>query len=221
MTGSSRRASIAGVARLERMFTGIVSALGRVVTFERRRGGARIRIRPRARARWFTSGESVSVSGVCVTAVAPGSELVADLSGETLARSTLGKSVSGSPVNLERALRWGDPLSGHFVMGHVDGVARLLSVSPGGNAWNYRFSIPRGLARFVVEKGSVALDGVSLTVAQRRARDFTVAVIPETRRRTTLGGAAPGRHFNFEADVFARYGQRATVRVRRASRRSR
>jgi riboflavin synthase len=202
------------------MFTGIVSSLGRVVTFERRRGGARIRVRPRARGRRFTSGESVSVSGVCVTAVERGSELVADLAGETLARSTLGTSVSGSAVNLERSLRWGDAMSGHFVMGHVDGVARLLSVSPAGNAWNYRFSIPRGLSRFVVEKGSVALDGVSLTVTQRRARDFTVTVIPETRRRTTLGGAAPGRGFNFEADVFARYGKRAATRASRASRRS-
>lgn len=202
------------------MFTGIVSGLGRVVGFERRRGGARIRIRPRAQGRRFTSGESVSVSGVCVTALERGRELVADLSGETLSRSTLGTSLSGSSVNLERSLRWGDPISGHFVMGHVDGVARLLSVSPAGNAWNYRFAIPRGLSRFVVEKGSVALDGVSLTVAQRRARDFTVAVIPETRRRSTLGGAAPGRAFNFEADVFARYGRRAVTRARRTSRRS-
>ena len=202
------------------MFTGIVSGIGRVVAFERRRGGARIRIRLRAQGRQFTSGESVSVSGVCVTALERGRELVADLAGETLSRSTLGTSLPGSAVNVERSLRWGDPISGHFVMGHVDGVARLLSVSPAGNAWSYRFSIPRGLSRFVVEKGSVALDGVSLTVAQRRARDFTVAVIPETRRRSTLGGAAPGRGFNFEADVFARYGRRAVTRARRKSRRS-
>jgi riboflavin synthase len=190
------------------MFTGIVSSLGRVVTFERRRGGARIRVRPRARGRRFTSGESVSVSGVCVTAVERGSELVADLSGETLARSTLGTSVSGSAVNLERSLRWGDAMSGHFVMGHVDGVARLLSVSPAGNAWNYRFSIPRGLSRFVVEKGSVALDGVSLTVARLQEDRFTVALIPHTLEVTTLGTMRPGQRVNFEIDVLAKHVER-------------
>jgi riboflavin synthase len=202
------------------MFTGIVSGPGRVAALERRRGGARVRIRPRGRNRRFEAGESVSVSGVCVTALEGGSDLVADLSPETLSRSNLKDAARGSVVNLERSLRWGDPLSGHFVMGHVDGVSRLLSVTPDGNAWRYRFSIPRGLSRFVVEKGSVALDGVSLTVAGRRERDFTVSVIPETRRRTTLGDAAPGRAFNFEADVFARYGKRAVERARRASRRS-
>jgi riboflavin synthase len=92
-------------------------------------------------------------------------------------------------VNLERALAWGERLSGHFVLGHVDGVTRLLSAVPSKNSWTYRFSIPSGLSRFVFEKGSVALDGVSLTVASRRARDFDVAVIPQTRRVTTLGGA--------------------------------
>jgi riboflavin synthase len=99
-------------------------------------------------------------------------------------------------------------------MGHVDGLSRLLSVSKAGNCWMYRFSIPRGLARLVVEKGSVALDGVSLTVARRGRSEFSVAVVPETRRRTTLGIRRPGDLFNFEADVFARYGRAILRRAR-------
>ncbi|MFN2385126.1 MAG: riboflavin synthase [Thermoanaerobaculia bacterium] len=197
------------------MFTGIVTGLGEVVDLDRGRGGARIRIRPPGRARKFSRGESVAVSGVCLTAVEAGRDLVADLSEETLSRSNLGRARPGSSVNLERSLRWGDPLSGHFVMGHVDGLSRLLSVSKAGNCWMYRFAIPRGLAPLVVEKGSVALDGVSLTVALRGRGDFSVAVVPETRRRTTLGIRRPGDVFNFEADVFARYGRAVLRRARR------
>jgi riboflavin synthase len=177
----------------------------------------RLRVRPPAGYRRFVSGESVCVSGVCLTAVRGGRELVADLSRETLERSTLGGLRRGARVNLERALRWGDALSGHFVMGHVDGIARVLSVEGSGNTRRMTFSIPRGLSRFVAPKGSVGLDGVSLTVAAKppgRGR-FEVAVIPETRRRTTLGRIAEGDAVNFEADVFARYGRGA---VRRAER---
>jgi riboflavin synthase len=153
---------------------------------------------------------------VCLTAVSGGARLVADLSEETLRRSTLGALERGARVNLERALRWGTRLSGHFVLGHVDGISRVSRVTLAGNSWAYRFSIPPGLSRFVVEKGSVALDGISLTVAARRARDFTVAVIPETRRRTTLGSAQAGAAVNFEVDVFARYGPRGWRRALRA-----
>lgn len=197
------------------MFTGIVAGLGDVADLTRRRGGARIRIRPHGRIRKFSRGESVCVSGVCLTALESGRDLLADLSGETLSRSNLRGLASGSSVNVERSLRWGDPLSGHFVMGHVDGLSRLISVSRGGNCWMYRFSIPRGLARLVVEKGSVALDGVSLTVTRRGRGDFSVAVVPETRRRTTLGLRRPGDLFNFEADVFARYGRAILQRASR------
>ena len=121
-------------------------------------------------------------------------------------------------MNLERALRWGDRLSGHFVLGHVDGVSTIRSIHARGRSWTYRFAIPRGLARYVVEKGSVALDGVSLTVSRRGARQFEVAVIPETRRKTTLSRKRPGERVNFEADVFARYGRSCTLsRVRRGA----
>jgi riboflavin synthase len=133
--------------------------------------------------------------------------LVADLSAETLRRSTLGNLRTGATVNLERALIWGDRLSGHFVLGHVDGVSRLLALTKSGQSWVYRFSIPSRLQRFLVEKGSVAVDGISLTVAACRRGSFDVAIIPETRRRTTLAGARVGDRLNLEIDVFARYGR--------------
>ena len=190
------------------MFTGIVTGVGRVVSLEMRSGGALLRVRPPAGYSRLRRGESVCVSGICLTAVRAGRDLVADLSAETLRRSTLGRLAAGGSVNLERALRLGDRLSGHFVLGHVDGVSRLLSVAGSGNSRRYRFSIPRGLSSFVVEKGSVALDGISLTVASRRAKDFDVAVIPQTRLHTTLGSVPPDGLLNFEVDVFARYGRR-------------
>jgi len=200
------------------VFTGIVTATGRVESLSARGDGrgARLVVRPPASWGPLERGESVAVSGVCLTAVQGGARLVADLSEETLRRSTLGALERGARVNLERALRWGSRLSGHFVLGHVDGISRLSRVTVAGNSWTYRFSIPFGLSRFVVEKGSVAIDGISLTVAGRRARDFTVAVIPETRRRTTLGAAPVGRAVNFEVDVFARYGARGWRRAIRS-----
>ena len=201
------------------MFTGIVAGLGTVAGVSPRSGGARLTVRPPAGQRRFVSGESVCVSGVCLTALDGGGSLRADLSGETLRRTTLGALGPGGAVNLERALRWGDRLSGHFVMGHVDAVARLLEVRPDGNSWTLRVAVPPGLSRLIAEKGSVALDGVSLTVASREARSFTVAMIPETRRRTTLGRAGAGSLLNLEADIFARYGRSgAMARVRKALR---
>ncbi len=197
------------------MFTGIVGGVGHVRSLENGRSGARLRVEPPRSERRFQRGESVAISGVCLTALAAGGLFEADLSEETLSRTTLGTLRRGDPVNVERALRWGEPLSGHFVLGHVDGVAPIRAVRAARGSWTFRFGIPRGLARFVVEKGSVALDGVSLTVARRHPREFDVAVIPETRRRTTLGLRGPGERVNFEADVFARYGRpRALARVR-------
>jgi len=202
------------------MFTGIVTHIGRVEAVEDRGGGARVAIAP-FRGATFRAGESVCVSGVCLTAVRNGRRLVADLSSETLRRSTLGTLEPGDRVNLERALRWGDRLSGHFVMGHVDGLSRILSIRQAGNSRQLRFSVPRGLSRLVAEKGSVALDGVSLTVASRSGRSFSVSVIPETSRRTTLGTRRVGEAVNFEADVFARYSRTGALRRVRPPRRKR
>lgn len=196
------------------MFTGIVAGVGRVAGVKKRRGGLRLAIIPPPRFGRLAAGESVAVAGVCLTALDAGTRLVADLSRETVRRSRLGLLVAGDAVNLERALRWGDRLSGHFVMGHVDGIARVKRIARSGNSWTFTFAVPRSLARYVAAKGSVALDGVSLTVAARRAGAFDVAVIPETHRRTTLGRAKPGDPVHFEADVFARYGRAALARVR-------
>lgn len=203
------------------MFTGIVTGVGRVVSLEKRRGTARLSVSAPSGWTRFRAGESVCVAGVCLTAVEGGKLLVADLSAETLRRSRLGRLETGEPVNLERALRWGDRASGHFVLGHVDGLARLLAIREEGGSWRYRVSIPRGLSPYVVPKGSVSLDGISLTIASRGARHFDVAVIPETRRRTTLGSARTGTQLHFEADVFARYGVRWRSRIRAASGRRR
>ena len=194
------------------MFTGIVEGVGRVTDVRRRRGGLRIAIAPPRGFGRLRRGESVAVAGVCLTALEPGSHFVADLSAETLRRSRLGALVPGDGVNLERALRWGDRLSGHFVLGHVDGIARLSSIAAAGNSWTYTFTIPLGLSPLVAVKGSVALDGISLTVAARRPGAFDVAIIPETRRRTTFGTARPGDAIHFEGDVFARYGRAGTLR---------
>jgi riboflavin synthase len=188
------------------MFTGIVTGIGSVASVERRRGGGtRLTVTPPPRYGAFRRGESVAVSGVCVTAVEAGRRLVSDLSAETLAVTTLGALSRGEVVNLERALEWRGRVSGHFVLGHVDAVSELVDVHDLGGSWKYRFSIPRGLSRYVVRKGSIALDGVSLTVASRRARDFDVAVIPETYRRTTLSRKRPGDRANVEIDLVARY----------------
>jgi len=188
------------------VFTGIVSGIGRVAAVERRgRAAARLTIAAPARYGRFQTGESVAVSGVCLTAVRPGRRLVADLSPETLRVTTLGSLEPGGAVNLERSLEWRGRVSGHFVLGHVDAVTRLLGVEASRGAWTYRFSIPKGLGPSIMRKGSVAVDGVSLTVASRRAREFDVAVVSETRRSTTLSLARPGDHLNFEMDLFARY----------------
>ncbi|MEO8190546.1 MAG: riboflavin synthase [Acidobacteriota bacterium] len=200
-----------------RLFTGIVTATARVVGLRPRDGGARLEVAPPAPFGRLVRGESVCVSGVCLTALDAGRSLVADLSSETLERSTLGALRPGDRVNLERALRYGDRLSGHFVLGHVDGRASLLGLSRAGNSWEYRFSVPRGLSRLIVEKGSVALDGVSLTVSGRIRGEFDVAVIPETRRKTTLGAMQPGDDVNLEADVFARYGAAGWRRALRSA----
>lgn len=189
------------------MFTGIVTGVGRVASFRKRRGGATLSVAPPPRYGRFERGESVSISGVCLTAISAGRLLETDLSEETLAKTTLGRLARGDAVNLERALRWGDRLSGHYVLGHVDGVTKLLDKTRAGNSWVYRFAIPAGLSRFLAQKGAVALDGISLTVAARSARSFSVAVIPETRRRTILARREPGEELNLEVDVFARYGR--------------
>lgn len=189
------------------MFTGLVADMGVVERVLPRQGGARIVIRPRALpADELVLGESVACSGACLTVVERGQGLAAfDAVPETLARTTLGSWHAGTVVNLERALAVGDRLGGHLVQGHVDAVGEVLSRKPEGQGARFAFSLPAAIAPLVAEKGSIAIDGVSLTVASAGRDRFEVAVIPETLARTTLAKAVPGTKVNLEADVLARH----------------
>jgi riboflavin synthase len=187
------------------VFTGIVQELGQVAGVEREGDGLRLRI-DAGLADELAAGDSVAVSGVCLTAVDPADgAFTADLSPETVARSSLGSLAAGDPVNLELPLRPADRMGGHIVQGHVDGVGTMEAVSGGGNVRDMRFSAPAGLLRYVVEKGSVTVDGVSLTVTEVDDAGFSVSLIPETLARTTLGTGRPGRPVNLEVDVIAKH----------------
>ncbi len=189
------------------MFTGLVSDLGTVERVAPRQGGARIVVRPGALpVEELALGESVCCSGACLTVTERGQGLVAfDAVPETLARTTLGGWRPGDRVNLERALRLSDRLGGHLVAGHVDAVGEVLARAPEGQGARLTISLPEAIAPLVAEKGSVAVDGVSLTVARAGRDRFEVALIPETLARTTLGAAGPGTRVNLEADVVARH----------------
>jgi riboflavin synthase len=187
------------------MFTGIILHTGTIEAFERRTNGARMRIRT-TDAEPFTRGESLAVNGVCLT-VLPESDgaLVADLSDETLSRTTLDTLGIGVRVNVERALSLGDRMGGHMVQGHVDTVGTLMSIASEGEFAVYRWSIPAESADLVVAKGSIAVDGVSLTIVEPDGVTFGAALIPETLRRTNLGIARIGDGVNLEFDMIAKY----------------
>ena len=187
------------------MFTGLVAGLGNVQSVEQDGAGVRLRVATPLGAD-LEPGDSVAVNGVCLTAVEPTSEgFRADVMAETLRRSSLGPLGQGDSVNLELPLRASDRLGGHIVQGHVDGVGTVASVTDEGFARVVRIAASPDVLRYVVEKGSIAVDGVSLTVASVDDEGFTVSLIPETLERTTLGGATPGRVVNLEVDVLAKY----------------
>ncbi|HET6816013.1 MAG TPA: riboflavin synthase [Mycobacteriales bacterium] len=190
------------------MFTGIVESLAAVTAVEVRDDCARLTIED-ALLEGTALGDSVAVNGVCLTAASvDGASITADVMLETLRRSSLGALSPGDRVNIERAATVGTLLGGHIVQGHVDGVGRVLDRQP-GSAWDVvRLEIPTELCRYVVEKGSIALDGVSLTVAAVDDPVVTVSLIPETLRRTTWGTRAPGDQVNVEVDIFAKYIER-------------
>ncbi len=192
------------------MFTGIVQTMGRVGAPEPRGGDLRMRIHAPGidRAR-LQLGDSVACSGTCLTVVGlEGDAFLADVSRETLALTTLGSWQAGDAINLEPALRAGDALGGHLVSGHVDGLAQLVALHEDGRSLRMRWRAPAALARFIAPKGSVALDGVSLTVNEVQGAEFGVNIIPHTRKATTLGALAPGASANLEIDVMARYAAR-------------
>lgn len=188
------------------MFTGIVTDLGRVRAAERGEGGMRVTIDTAYDTAAIAVGASIACSGACLTVTDKGEGwFAADVSGETLSRTTLGGWEGGTPVNLERSLRLGEEFGGHLVTGHVDGVALVRERHPDGDSIRYLAEAPAALARYVAPKGSVTLDGVSLTVNEVEGSRFTVNIIPHTAACTTLGRLRPGDAVNLEVDLIARY----------------
>lgn len=190
------------------MFTGIVREVGEVEGINRMDEGARLRVRAEL-AGDFSEGDSVAVSGACLTvAWAADGVFEADVMNQTLSLTTLGALGASDRVNLEPPLRAGEPLGGHLVQGHVDGTGEVRAVSEDGFARRLRVDAPAELRRYLVERGSITVDGVSLTVAALAHDGFEVSLIPETLERTTLGGLAEGSRVNLEVDVIARYAER-------------
>lgn len=188
------------------MFTGIIQTTGRVERLQPSGGGVRLTLAPARRLARLALGESIAVDGACLTVTSgTGARFTVDVSPETLRRTTIGGLRRGARVNLERSLRLGDRLGGHIVLGHVDGVGKVHGITPEGEWVLYRFTAPKPLWPYLVEKGSIAIDGVSLTVFDCRNGRFTVALIPHTLRETTLADRDPGDPVNLEADVMLKH----------------
>jgi riboflavin synthase len=194
------------------MFTGLIEEIGSVLRLTRRGEGAHLFIRARRVLEGTRVGDSIAVSGACLTVVSLGEgSFAVDCMPETLTRSTIGALRPGDPVNLERALALGDRLGGHLVLGHLDAVGEVLAVTPHGVASDLRISLPPEMRGYVAPKGSVAVDGISLTVTDVTANEFGLGIIPHTLRETTLQAVKPGRLVNLEADVLARYVRQALL----------
>ncbi|EGJ50667.1 riboflavin synthase [Desulfocurvibacter africanus] len=191
------------------MFTGLIQGLGRIEAVENRGAESRLRVAPRFALTDVRIGESIAVNGACLTVETwNGSAFTAYASAETMRRTNLGKLRPGSNVNLERALAFGDRLGGHLVSGHVDCLAEVESVSPAGESKKYVLRFPAEYGPTVIEKGSVALDGISLTINECGPDFLSVNIIPETQGQTTILDWAPGRAVNMETDLIGKYVQR-------------
>jgi riboflavin synthase len=200
------------------MFTGIVEEVGVVRSVQRRAGVQRTTVDAERVLEGLRVGDSINLSGVCHTAVAfDGSGFIVESVDETLRRSTLGQLRVGARLNLERALRLGDRLGGHLVAGHVDGVGRVIDRTDAPGNVLFRIGLSRDLAPYVAEKGSIAVDGISLTVVSAGELDFSVAIIPHTLAATTLADHRPGDSVNLEVDTVARYVERLLATGRIAS----
>jgi riboflavin synthase len=195
------------------MFTGIIEEKGEVVAIEQAGGGARMSVRGPVVTSDAKHGDSIAVNGVCLTVVTAEDDVfTVDVIKESLDRSSLGSLAPGSEVNLERAVRADQRLGGHIVQGHVDGTAVLMSRAPGESWDDLRFSLPGALSRYVAEKGSIAIDGISLTVTTVDDDGFGVSLIPTTLELTTMGERQVGDLVNIEVDVIAKYVERLVVR---------
>ena len=191
------------------MFTGLIEELGHVAAIEHRTDGARISVAAALITSDLSNGDSIAVNGVCLTALeTTATGFSADLSPETLDRTTLGNLQSGSPVNLERSVTPATRLGGHIVQGHVDGRGTFISATPQGDFWTVRISFPPDLARYFVPKGSVTVEGISLTIAALTETHFDIAVIPKTWEMTNLSALKPGDNINIEVDIIAKYVER-------------
>jgi riboflavin synthase len=191
------------------VFTGIIRELGRVESLNGESAGVRLRVAAPVTASSTAAGDSVAVNGVCLTAVqVEGGVLAFDAVPETLRRSSLSRLADGGSVNVEPALRAGEPLGGHLVQGHVDGVGRVLRLEPEGEGARLTVGAPQELLRYIVEKGSITVEGVSLTVAALAPDGFEIALVPYTLQATTLGSLVPDDEVNLEVDVLAKYVER-------------
>ncbi len=203
------------------MFTGIIEAIGTVKSVEKHGVSGRITVRSRLGLNKGSIGESIAVDGVCLTVSAvTGDAFIADLSQETLSRSTLGCLKPNDMVNLERALTLNKPLGGHMVTGHIDGIASIKAVSSGGGSATgveLHVGAEPGIMRYIVEKGSVALDGISLTIAGIEAGSFRVSVIPHTLENTTLKHKKKGARLNIETDIIGKYVERLLTKEGRSN----
>jgi riboflavin synthase len=196
------------------MFTGIVRELGRIAALDGTNDGVRVVVDAPQTAAAATVGDSVAINGVCLTVTdATDGSLAFDAVPETMRRSSLGRLAPGERVNVEPALRAGEPLGGHYVQGHVDGVAQIRRIEAEGDGKRVWIDVPCGLLRYLVEKGSVAAEGVSLTVAELDDAGFAVALVPHTLAVTTLGDLAAGDPVNIEVDVLAKYVERLVART--------
>jgi riboflavin synthase len=196
------------------MFTGLIQGLGRIVAVEGSDDGVSLNVASTL-ASELSEGDSIAVNGVCLTATEiDGATFTAEVMNETLARTSLRAVAAGAEVNLELPLRASDRLGGHIVQGHVDGVGTVTGLSDDGFARRVEIEAPPSVLRYVVLKGSIAVDGISLTVAELGDSSFTVSLIPQTLERTNLGGAEPGTTVNLEVDVLAKYVERLMETVR-------
>jgi riboflavin synthase len=191
------------------MFTGIIEELGKIAALEKRGDGARIKIAAQVITENTGEGDSIAVNGVCLTALnIKKDSFTADVSGETLRRSTLGKLSVGSKVNLERAVTPATRLGGHIVQGHVDGRGKFVAAEQSGDFWTIKIEFPKEVGQYLVHKGSIAVEGISLTIADLSDDSFDVAVIPKTWQLTNLSALESGDAVNLEVDVIAKYVER-------------